>query len=140
MSQVLLVDDDSSVLFTLAIALRRRGHTVTVAQSAAQALNLLHGHDYGFLVSDVRMPGMTGIELAHAVQELDHPPRVVLTSAVEVDLREMAAEVFMTKPVDVARLSAFLGEGPSLEGATAPTHPAAAFHDPATSFRSHSAR
>ena len=110
MSQVLLVDDDNSVLLTLAIALRRRGHSVTVAQSGPQALNLLRRHDYTFLVSDVRMPGMSGIELAHAASELDHPPRVVLTSALDLDFLDKTAELFMPKPVDVARLSAYLGE------------------------------
>ncbi|MBV9470820.1 MAG: response regulator, partial [Abitibacteriaceae bacterium] len=81
MANVLLVDDDGSVLLTLAIALRRYGHTVTVACDGNQALLHLKRHQFAYLVSDIRMPGMSGIELASRARRLAHPPRVILTSA-----------------------------------------------------------
>ncbi len=108
MAQVLLVDDDTNVLLTLAIALRRAGHTVTVAQNGWQALNLLRRQPFTFLVSDVKMPGMSGVELAQRAHDLSNPPRVVLTSALEVEVSEGLVEAFMPKPVDVARLHQFL--------------------------------
>jgi len=108
MTQILLVDDDTSVLLTLAIALRRAGHTVTVAQNGWQALNLLHGQSFAFLISDVKMPGMTGLELAQRAHHLNNPPRVILTSACEVDLSEGVAEAFMPKPIDVTKLNEVL--------------------------------
>jgi len=104
MAQILLVDDDTNVLLTLAIALRRQGHTVTVAQNGWQALNLLRRQQFNFLISDVKMPGMTGIELAERAHQLPAPPIVVLTSALEVDITQGIAEHFMPKPVDVAQL------------------------------------
>lgn len=108
MAQILLVDDDTNVLLTLAIALRRAGHTVTVAQNGWQALNLLRRQAFTFLISDVKMPGMTGLELAQRAHDLINPPRVILTSALDVDLSEGLAEVFMAKPVDVGRLNEVL--------------------------------
>ena len=108
MTQILLVDDDANVLLTLAIALRRAGHNVTMAQNGWQALNLLRCQSFAFLISDVKMPGMTGVELAKRAHDLSNPPRVILTSALELDLSESVAEAFMPKPIDVARLNAFL--------------------------------
>lgn len=108
MAQILLVDDDTNVLLTLAIALRRAGHTVTVAQNGWQALNLLRCGSFAFLISDVKMPGMSGVELAQRAHDLNDPPRVVLTSALEIEVSEGLIEAFMPKPVDVARLNEFL--------------------------------
>ncbi len=108
MTQILLVDDDTNVLLTLAIALRRAGHTVTVAQNGWQALNLLRCQTFDFMISDVKMPGMTGVELAQRAHHLNHPPRVILTSALELEVSETIAEAFMPKPIDVARLNAVL--------------------------------
>ena len=104
MAQILLVDDDTNVLLTLAIALRRQGHTVTVAQNGWQALSLLRREEFAFLISDVKMPGMTGIELAERAHNLPHAPLIILTSALEVDIAEGVAQHFMPKPIDVAHL------------------------------------
>ncbi|BCM94345.1 transcriptional regulatory protein AfsQ1 [Abditibacteriota bacterium] len=104
MAQILLVDDDTNVLLTLAIALRRQGHTVTVAQNGWQALSLLRREDFAFLISDVKMPGMSGIELAQRAHTLPHVPLVILTSALDVEIAEGIAEHFLPKPVDVGHL------------------------------------
>jgi len=104
MAQVLLVDDDTNVLLTLAIALRRQGHIVTVAQNGWQALSILGREHFAFLISDVKMPGMTGIELAVRVHALPDAPLIILTSALEVDISGGIAEHFLPKPVDVSRL------------------------------------
>ena len=108
MAHILLVDDDTNVLLTLAIALRRRGHVVTVAQNGWQALGLLRRQEFEFLISDVKMPGMTGIELAERAHALPNAPIIVLTSALEVDIEASAAQHFMPKPLDVARLGEVL--------------------------------
>lgn len=104
MAHILLVDDDTNVLLTLAIALRRGGHEVTVAQNGWQALNLLRRGDFEFLISDVKMPGMTGIELAQRAHDLPNAPVIVLTSALDIDIEDSPAQHFMPKPLDVARL------------------------------------
>jgi CheY-like chemotaxis protein len=108
MAQILLVDDDTNVLLTLAIALRRAGHVVTVAQNGWQALNLLRRQSFSFLISDVKMPGMSGVELAQLAHGLSEPPRVILTSALDLDLGDGFAEAFMPKPIDVALLNEVL--------------------------------
>jgi DNA-binding NtrC family response regulator len=109
MADVLLVDDDGSVLLTLAIALRRQGHKVTVAGDANQALSHLHRHHFEFLVSDVRMPGMSGVELAQEVRGMQEPPQIILTSAYPyVETRGGIASAFLQKPLDVKQLNELL--------------------------------
>jgi CheY-like chemotaxis protein len=108
MAQILLVDDDTNVLLTLAIALRRAGHTVTVAQNGCQAINLLRRHTFSFLISDVKMPGMSGVELAQMAHNLNDPPRVILTSALDLEIGEGLVDAFMPKPIDVALLNEVL--------------------------------
>jgi DNA-binding NtrC family response regulator len=117
MADVLLVDDDGSVLLTLAIALRRQGHNVTVAGDANQALSHLQRHHFEFLISDVRMPGMSGVELAQQVRRMSEPPRVILTSAYPyVETRGGLAQAFLQKPLDVGQLNELLKSTSSSSG------------------------
>jgi CheY-like chemotaxis protein len=121
MAEVLLVDDDGSVLLTLAIALRRQGHGVTVAGDAAQAMTHLAKTNFDFMISDVRMPGVSGLELAARARDLPQPPRVILTSAYPfVENREAVSEAFMQKPLDVGLLSEYLNSGDDKPGGTPP--------------------
>lgn len=109
MADVLLVDDDGSVLLTLAIALRRRGHVVTMAGDANRALEYLKREKFHVVVSDVRMPGMNGFDLAREIHALPNPPRVVLTSAYSsIAAPTDLAEAFLQKPLDIARLDELL--------------------------------
>lgn len=111
MADVLLVDDNGSVLLTLAIALRRRGHAVTMSSEGTQALAYLRQHRFDFLISDVRMPGMSGIQLASYVKQLPDPPHIILTSAYStLEAREGLAEAFLRKPIDIAQLDTILSQ------------------------------
>lgn len=116
MAHILLVDDDTNVLLTMAIALRRQGHSVTIAQSGVQALNILNQQEFTFLISDVKMPGMTGLELAERAHSLDHPPTIILTSAQDVEIKRGIADAFIPKPVDVTELQRFLQQAPAHGG------------------------
>lgn len=94
---------------TLAIAMRRRGHSVTSASDGAQALEFLQQHRFDFLISDVRMPGMSGIQLAAKARQLPYAPHIILTSAYStVEAREGLAEAFLRKPIDIAQLDEIL--------------------------------
>ena len=113
MSRVLLVDDNSNVLLTLAIALRRRGHDVTTAANGTQALAQLYNHTFDVVVSDVRMPDMSGVQLANLIRRRKHAPRVILTSAYStLEAHYDVAEAFLCKPVDVTQLDDLLNRQP----------------------------
>ncbi|MAU98498.1 MAG: response regulator [Fulvimarina sp.] len=68
MAKLLIAEDDTGVRLLVERALRLEGHEVIAVEDGELALEMLEAHDGAFdlLLSDIRMPAMTGIELAHA--------------------------------------------------------------------------
>ena len=62
-AQVLVVDDEVGMVTLLRNYLTREGYAVTTAPSAEVALQLLEEHDIAVVLTDLRMPGMNGMEL-----------------------------------------------------------------------------
>jgi DNA-binding NtrC family response regulator len=82
--KILIVDDESANLRALERVFRNE-HSVLIAQSGDEALVLLEQHDVALLISDQRMPGMTGIELLQkTVQLRPHMVRILLTGYTDV--------------------------------------------------------
>lgn len=106
MSRLLLVDDDESARLTLAIALRRRGFEVATAADGFAAMEMLRRERFPWVITDVRMPGMSGVELASQINQTCAGTRTVLISAYKMDkpLGEFGVEAFLEKPIDVAAL------------------------------------
>src|SRR6266481_9713652 len=77
--KILVVDDEPANLRTLS-RLFREDFEVFTATSGVEALELLKQHDVALLITDQRMPGMTGIELVQkTVQLRPHMVRILLT-------------------------------------------------------------
>lgn len=83
MYHVFIVDDDTSFRRSLAIQLELEGFQVSEAENANEALNLLDGLSEipNLIMSDLRMPGMTGIEFIEQVQQKFNQISVLLMSA-----------------------------------------------------------
>ncbi len=106
---ILVVDDDAGQRDLLAGFLERSGYPVITAASGGEALELLGGHAVGLLISDVRMPGMGGLELMRRVRSLhaDLPVLMVtgyagIRDAVEA-MRDGALD-YLEKPIDLEEL------------------------------------
>jgi CheY-like chemotaxis protein len=79
--KVLVVDDEPDLAELAASLLGAHGLDVLVAHSGREALLVLESdHEVDAIFSDVRMPGMTGLELADAVKEMYPKVKIVLTS------------------------------------------------------------
>ena len=76
-SRILLVDDEDILVQGLADFLQDQGTTVDTATDGQEAIALLQEHIYDLLVTDIRMPGMSGMELLRHVQE-NHPSVAVI--------------------------------------------------------------
>jgi two-component system CheB/CheR fusion protein len=74
--RVLLVDDSAETLLAFAELLRLEGVEVDTAQGGVQALECLEQHDYDLLISDIGMPGMSGLQLIAAVRSSTRSPRL----------------------------------------------------------------
>jgi DNA-binding NtrC family response regulator len=112
---VLLVDDDLALLQALPEALRLRmgGVKVDTADSAAAALDLIAARDYDAIVTDIKMPGIDGLELLAEIRtQRPDTPTVMITGHGEHDLVVQAlrggAYDFIQKPIDRDHLVASL--------------------------------
>lgn len=90
-SHVLVVDDFAGVRNFLVCLLSGHGYDTVGACDAVEALELLSTRRFDLLVTDVRMPGMSGFKLVRASKEVSPDTRVVLmTGAPEVGVGEWA--------------------------------------------------
>jgi DNA-binding NtrC family response regulator len=106
---VLVVDDDDAIRETLAEHLTDQGYAVSVAESAERALNLLGELDPGLVITDVRMPGMSGIDLTALIKTRSPETHVVVVTAHEdmetaVGAMRAGAYDLLVKPLDLAHL------------------------------------
>lgn len=70
MANILLAEDDESMLNFLVIALERAGHKVLSTRNGMDAFNILKDRaDFDLLLTDIVMPGMDGIELANKASD-----------------------------------------------------------------------
>ena len=81
MSRVLVVDDEESLRLVLRTFLRKQGYDVETAASAEEALEKVDALAPDFVITDVRMPGMSGLELTAALRARGVPSVVILMSA-----------------------------------------------------------
>ncbi|MDX1762852.1 MAG: ATP-binding protein [bacterium] len=123
MAKILLVDDNQSARVTLSIALKSEGFTVDVVDSGEDALQKLVSQRYDWLISDVNMPGMSGIDLVRRIREEDSKLGVVLISAFRSydELQDTPIDGFLEKPLDIHKLYQVLRKR---EGAATPGAPA----------------
>ncbi len=113
---LLLVDDEPNILSALKRLFRRDGYTILASHSAEEALTLLAKQTVDVILSDQRMPGMTGVDFLRQVKET-HPQtiRIVLSGYTDLQfitdaINEGAIYKFLTKPWDDAQLRAQVGE------------------------------
>jgi two-component system nitrogen regulation response regulator GlnG len=106
MKPVWIVDDDRSIRWVIEKALSREGIAYNSFSSAQDALDALSGESPEVLVSDIRMPGRSGLELLQAVKQR-HPavPVIVMTAYSDLDSAVAAfqggAYEYLPKPFDV---------------------------------------
>jgi two-component system, NtrC family, nitrogen regulation response regulator GlnG len=106
MKPVWIVDDDRSIRWVMEKALSREGIAFNSFSSAQDALDALSGDSPEVLVSDIRMPGLSGLELLNAVKQR-HPavPVIVMTAYSDLDSAVAAfqggAYEYLPKPFDV---------------------------------------
>lgn len=144
-ARVLFVDDEPRVLTTMRMLFRAH-YEVFFAESGAQALELLKTQLVDVIVSDQRMPGMTGIELLRAARELNpHAMRILLTgysdlNAIIGSINEGEIFRFVNKPWSNEDLSTTVARAVAAArvsaGVAARAAPAAGQQAvPATAFR-----
>lgn len=110
---VLIVDDDPMMAKTLADILQFKGYVSKTAHSGQEALDNCSRNAFDCVISDVKMPGMTGVELCRRLKRrAPEVPVVLMTAYSEDELvrkgRAEGATDVLTKPIHIDDMLAFL--------------------------------
>jgi two-component system nitrogen regulation response regulator NtrX len=108
-AHLLLVDDDPNTLASLSRAFRLAGHEATVCDNAGRALELLRTDSFDLILSDVVMPGKSGLELLEDLKKAGVKTPIVLISGqanIEMAVRatKLGALDFLEKPLSTDKL------------------------------------
>lgn len=145
LKKVLVVDDDPVIGKSFERVLSRKGYAVVNAESGEVALNKLSAEDYDLVVTDIKMPGMTGLEVAERVRAKRPWTPVMIITGYGTDDNEARAKAagvteFVRKPLSPEMIetsvNAAVATAPELVVAAAPElvvapPPAAAIEAPA---------
>lgn len=109
---ILLIDDEIIITKSVQKLLKKHDYEVTVAHNGAEALEKIKGKAYNLIVSDVRIPGMDGIEIIKGIREYlkanDKPavPEVLITGYADEEKYKSAVDLkvagYLYKPFDTS--------------------------------------
>jgi response regulator NasT len=108
MKKILVVDDDLVVLATLSMGLKQAGYQVFQVGDGAAAIQveLLENPDLAIL--DMRMPGMSGLDVAKVLHERGRTPFIFLSAFNDDEIVKAAAESgalgYLVKPIEISRI------------------------------------
>jgi two-component system nitrogen regulation response regulator NtrX len=108
-AHLLIVDDDPNTLASLSRAFRMAGHEATVCDNAARALDLLREEKFDLILSDVVMPGRSGLELLEDLKKAGLKTPIILISGqanieMAVKATKLGALDFLEKPLSTDKL------------------------------------
>jgi two-component system cell cycle sensor histidine kinase/response regulator CckA len=113
-AKLLVVDDDPDIVHVLKLGLLKNGFLVSAFTNPEEALQSFKSNskDYCLMLSDIRMPEMSGIQLARKVKEINPDIKVVLMTSFEIRDNEfskvfpsMHVDGFVQKPIGISDLT-----------------------------------
>ena len=109
MTRILIVDDEETIRLALRKFLRSRGYEVEIAGSGDQAMQILEKESFSLMLCDVRMPGMTGVQVVPRAREKDRDLAIIMLTAVNdaataTEVLASGATDYLMKPVELADL------------------------------------
>jgi len=109
MEKILVVDDEKATLSMLSLLLNAYGYAVLTAENGESGLEIFRNERPSIVLTDIKMPGMDGIEMLQKIKEDDHDTEVIMiTGHGEMDLAikslKYEATDFITKPINVDAL------------------------------------
>ena len=122
MKKILLVEDEKSLCLLYKEELAEEGYKVTAVQNAEAALEALSKEKFDLLITDIRMPGKNGIELATQVISRHPDMPVIINTAYQSykdDFKTWAADAYIVKSSSLDELKAKIKE--LIENLHAPT-------------------
>jgi len=114
-ASVLVVDDEKVVRDSLAEMLEETGYKVSSAEDGYEALTIINERPPNVVVLDMRLPGMSGIEVMKSIKEKDEKMAIIIMTAYgsidnAVEAMKLGASDYITKPFPPERLEASIGK------------------------------
>jgi two-component system nitrogen regulation response regulator GlnG len=113
LNRIIVADDEESMRWVLSKALRKKGFTVDLAKDGDEALKLVQENNYDLAIFDIKMPGISGLELLDRVRELKSDILMVIMTAEAsmknaVEAMKRGAYDYITKPFDLDVIDAIV--------------------------------
>lgn len=102
-AQVLVVDDEGAIRYSVSKTLQRVGYQVSEASSGEEALDMMKNQAYDVVLTDIKMPGLTGVELLRQIKETAPDSIVILMTGyaslgTAVEALRLGAHDYLIKP------------------------------------------
>jgi two-component system response regulator PilR (NtrC family) len=116
MEKILIIDDEKGVLDMLNLVFKKEGYRVKGLLSAEKALELIDEEDFDLILSDIRLPQLSGMELLRKVKEKKPEIPVIMITAYgtikqAVEAFKAGAIDYVVKPFDVEELKIIVAQG-----------------------------
>ncbi len=113
LNRIIVADDEESMRWVLSKALKKKGFSVDLARDGKEALSMINANPYDLAILDIKMPGLSGLELLDKVREMKSDLLVVIMTA-EASMRnaieamKRGAYDYITKPFDLDVIDAII--------------------------------
>jgi CheY-like chemotaxis protein len=114
MKKILVIDDEELIVKSLSKLLERNGFEVFVTKAGQDALIMVEDEEFDLIISDVRMPGINGVEVVKSIfeelkkQNKVNPPVIFITGYADKDCEKEAQQLrpsaYIYKPFDISDL------------------------------------
>lgn len=116
METILIIDDEKSLVDLLAVVFKKEGYRVKTSLSATGALDLLEKEAFDLVITDIKMPKWSGMDILKAVKERSPEVPVIMITAYgsvkqAVDALKAGALDYVVKPFDVEELKIIVARG-----------------------------
>ncbi|NLF78091.1 MAG: response regulator, partial [Chloroflexi bacterium] len=100
---ILVVDDEGAIRYSISKTLQRVGYQVHTAASGEEALEMMQRQNYDVVLTDIRMPGLTGVELLARIKEQAPDAVVILLTGyasleTAIESLRLGAHDYLVKP------------------------------------------
>lgn len=102
-AHVLVVDDEGAIRYSVSKTLQRIGYQVDEAASGEEALDMIARHEYEVILTDIRMPGLSGVDLLKRIKDISPDAIVILMTGyaslgTAVESLRLGAHDYLIKP------------------------------------------